>query len=73
MDPDLSLIIGLGLCGLSVPALLSAISDTRAPRGGGVSLLIGSALIAYAMMQSPTGYQLEDLPNVLKSVMNRYF
>ncbi|SCZ49241.1 hypothetical protein [Epibacterium ulvae] len=72
MDPDLSLIVGLGLGVLSVPALLSSISDARAPRGGGVALMLAVALIVYAMLEKPGGYTLDDLPNVLSTVTNRY-
>ncbi|WP_282093772.1 hypothetical protein [Epibacterium ulvae] len=72
MDPDLSLIVGLGLGVLSVPALLSSISDARAPRSGGVVLLLAVALIVYAMLEKPGGYTLDELPNVLSTVVKRY-
>ncbi len=72
MDPDLCLIVGLGLGVLSMPALLSAISDSRAPRGGGLTLLAAVGLVAYAVLQKPSGYQLEQIPDVFYSVLNRF-
>ncbi|MQQ10440.1 hypothetical protein GFB49_18395 [Epibacterium sp. SM1979] len=73
MDPDLCLIVGLGLGVLSVPALLSAISDSRAPRSGGLTLLVAVSLIAFAVNQKPGGYSIEQIPDVFFGVVGRFF
>lgn len=72
MDPDLCLVVGLALGLLSVPALLSAISDSRAPRGGGVTLLVAAGLMAYAVTQKAGGYALEDIPDIVLQVIGRF-
>ncbi|MQY42474.1 hypothetical protein GG681_07450 [Epibacterium sp. SM1969] len=72
MDPDLCLVVGLALGLLSVPALLSAISDSRAPRSGGLTLLAAAGLVAYAVMQKPGGYSLEEIPDVVLGVIGSF-
>ncbi len=72
MDPDLCLVVGLALGLLSVPALLSAISDSRAPRTGGLTLLAAAGLVAYAVMQKTGGYSLEEIPDVVLGVIGSF-
>ncbi|CUH88174.1 hypothetical protein PH5382_02106 [Phaeobacter sp. CECT 5382] len=71
MDSDLALILGLLFAGLSVPSILSAFSENRPPRISAVMLLLGSGLIAYAMLSQPGGYRLEQIPDVFFSVLAR--
>lgn len=73
MEPDLCLIVGLVLAVLSLPALLSAISDSRAPRGGGLTLLVAVGLVAYAVNQKPGGYSFEQIPDVFFGVIGGLF
>lgn len=40
MDSDLALVIGLVLAALTVPSILSALSDRRAPRASAITILI---------------------------------
>lgn len=68
MDPDLALVAGLIIAGFSVPSLLSAFSDRRAPRAPALTILIATALIVYAASSMPGGYQLSDLPAVFRRV-----
>ena len=68
MDPDFSLVIGLVLIGLSIPSILSSISDRRAPRFPALIVLIGGGLVLYAMVTKPSGYALSDLPDVFMRV-----
>ena len=72
MDTDLALIIGLVLAALSIPSILSAISDKRAPRASAITILIAGGLILWAMQTHPGGYQLSDIPNVFVDVVARY-
>lgn len=73
MDADLALSLGLVIAAFSVPSILSAVSDRRAPRASALTVLIGGALILYAMQSRPGGYELSDIPDVFVSVVARYF
>ena len=72
MDTDLILVVGLVLCALSVPSLLSAYAEGRAPRSGAVVMLIGGVLIVVALTQNPRGYTFADVPEVFFTVIGRY-
>jgi len=64
--------IGLVLGVLSVPALLSAISEGRAPRVGAVSLVVAGGLVLWALKTKPGGYSAAELPAVIVNVIARY-
>ncbi len=72
MDADLAMAIGTVLGVLSIPSLISAVSDARAPRVGAVTLLLAGALIVWAMSNKPGGYKLAELPSVVVSVIARF-
>ncbi|MFB9148487.1 hypothetical protein [Roseovarius ramblicola] len=72
MDADLAMAIGLVLGVFSVPALLSAISEGRAPRVGALVMVIACGLILWAISHKPGGYTVGDLPAVILNVMARY-
>ena len=55
MDTDLFLVIGIVLCALAIPSLLSAYTEGRAPRAGAVLVLIGGVLIVVALSQHARG------------------
>ena len=72
MDSDLALILGLFLCCLSIPSILSAYSESRPPRLSALLLLSGGGLVLYALMLRPGGYRLEQIPDVFFSVLGRF-
>lgn len=72
MDPDLALVIGLVLGAFSVPSILSAITDGRAPRASAITILISGGLILLAIESKPGGYSLEEIPNTFVRVVDRY-
>ncbi len=72
MDSDLALVMGLALVVLSVPSIVSAFSDSRAPRASALTLLIAGGLIVYAIRSHPSGYALEDIPDAVLHVIARY-
>ncbi|WP_298858466.1 hypothetical protein [uncultured Sulfitobacter sp.] len=72
MDSDLALVIGLVLAALTVPSILSALSDRRAPRASAITILIAGGLIVFAIQGKPGGYQLAQLPDVFVNVIARY-
>ncbi len=73
MDTDLALVGGLIVLALSAPAIISAISDGRAPRTAAIVLVLGGGLVVYALSQKPGGYQLEEIPAVFIKVIARIF
>jgi len=72
MDTDLALIIGIVIAGLSIPSILSALSDKRAPRASAITILIAGGLIFFAMQGKPGGYTLQEIPDVVVNVIARY-
>ncbi|QFT58660.1 hypothetical protein FIU94_07465 [Sulfitobacter sp. THAF37] len=72
MDPDLALVLGIVIAALSIPSILSALSDRRAPRASALTILIGGGLILYALQSKPQGYTLNQVPDVFVNVVARY-
>ena len=72
MDTDLFLVIGIVVCALAIPSLLSAWVEGRVPRAGSVMVLIGGVLIVTALTQHPRGYSFSEIPDVFFSVIGRY-
>ncbi len=73
MDTDLFLTIGLLLLILSLPSLLSAWVEGRAPRIGALMVLAGAAMIVTALISRPGGYAFNDVPGVIVGVLSRWF
>lgn len=73
MDSDLFLIVGIIIAGMSVPAVISAFSESRPPRAAAVTLVIGGSLILFAVTERPGGYRMEEIPDVFARVVNRLF
>ena len=69
MTPDLYLVLGIIIAGFSIPSVLSAISDRRAPRASAITILIAGGLILLAVQTQPGGYRLEDIPEVFVRVI----
>jgi len=72
MDPDMAMALGSVLVVLSVPALLSALSEGRAPHAGGFVLVVAAGLILWAIASSPEGDSLTGLPAVMLQVLARF-
>ena len=72
MDTDLALVLGIVIAALSIPSVLSALSDKRAPRASAITILIAGGLIVFAILGKPGGYRLEQVPDVLVAVLGRY-
>lgn len=72
MEPDLALVLGLVIAAFSVPSILSALADSRAPRASALTVLIGGGLVLYALQQTPGGYALDSIPDVFVRVVARY-
>lgn len=72
MDTDLFLTIGVVLFVFTIPSLLAAWTEGRAPRFGAIMLLAAAGLIAVALTQKPGGYSFGDVPSVMLGVVGRY-
>jgi hypothetical protein len=72
MDSDLALVIGIVIAALSIPSILSAASDRRAPRASAITILIAGGLIVFAIAGKPGGYSLDQLPDVFLNVVARF-
>lgn len=71
MDNDLLLVIGLVVCVFSIPSLISAVSERRAPRTGGILMIAGAIMIAAALTRQPGSYTWGDLPEVFANAFAR--
>lgn len=72
MDPDTLLVLGIIVAGFSVPSILSAISDGRAPRASALTILIAGGLILFAIQTHPGGYTLQDVPDAFVRVVAQF-
>lgn len=72
MNSDLFLVLGLIIAGLAVPAVLGALVDSRVPRGAAIMVMIGSGMIAVAIMGKPSGYTFKDVPKAFTRVIGKY-
>ncbi|SDE06315.1 hypothetical protein [Ruegeria marina] len=71
MDPDTVFVIGLVLAAFSIPAGVSAYSESRRPVSGMVSLVVSGCMMVYASRLRPGGYALADIPEVFFGVVAR--
>jgi len=72
MDNDLFLVIGLILGGFSIPSMVSAISDGRAPRVATIVVVMSGAMVVYAISNKPGGYKVNEIPQIFIDVVGRY-
>lgn len=69
MNPDILLVLGLIFAAFSVPSILSAITDGRAPRASAITILIAGGLILVAIQSNPGGYTLQEIPDIFVRVL----
>lgn len=72
VDSDLLLVIGMIVGGFAIPAVLSAMSDSRPPRAAAVAFVIGGGLILAAFMTRPGGYSSGQIPEAFIRVIARF-
>ena len=73
MNTDLALVMGLIVLLFSAPAIISAISDGRAPRTAMIALVVGGGLVVFALTQKPGGHRIEDVPRTFIKVIADLF
>lgn len=71
MDTDLVLTLGIVIAVLSVPSLLAAWVESRAPRVGAIMLIASIGMILGAVTTRPGGYTFEEIPGVMLRVAMR--
>lgn len=52
MSYDLALVLGIVIAGFSIPAIVSAFSDSRAPRAASLMVLMGAVLLLGPLWKS---------------------
>ena len=72
MDPDTTLVVGMVLAVLAIPAIVSAFADGRPPRTAAITAIIAGGLMVYAINQKEGGYRFRDLPNVVYKVIGEF-
>lgn len=71
MDPDLSLVIGILLAGLSLPGFMSALVERRIPKLPVLLAALGGYLIYSGVTTMPGGFTWPDVPNAFIDVIAR--
>jgi len=69
VNTDLILVVGLVLVVLSVPAVFSAFSESRTPRVAAFTLIAGGSLMIWAVVKTPGGFAIQDIPNAVVRVV----
>lgn len=72
-DADLLLTVGIVLLVLSVPSLLSAWVEGRAPRIGAIMAIAALGMIVSALLINPGGYAFNQVPGVMIKVVAGFF
>ncbi|MFM7334158.1 MAG: hypothetical protein ACKO2N_04765 [Tabrizicola sp.] len=72
-DVDLLLTVGIILLVLSIPSLLSAWVESRAPRLGAIMSIAALGMIAAALITKPGGYVFNEVPGVMVKVLAGFF
>ena len=72
MNNDLFLVLGIIIAGLAIPAIIGALVDSRVPRAAAIMVMIGTGMIAIAIMGKPSGYKFQDVPKAFTRVIGRY-
>ena len=72
MDLDLIFVIGCIVTAFSIPAIVSAFSDNRAPRYPALIIIIGVVMIGFAINERPGAFTFDTVPEVFAKVIGRY-
>ena len=72
MDPDTTLVVGMVMAVLAIPAIVSALSDGRAPRAAAIMAILAGGLMVYAINEKEGGYRIKDLPDVVYHVIGDF-
>jgi len=73
VNPDLFLVIGLVVGALSIPAVISAFSESRPPRAAAIMIMISAGMILVAVLLKPGGYTFGEVPDAFAGVVRDVF
>jgi hypothetical protein len=73
MDNDFILVLGIIIGVLTIPAIFSAMVDSKVPRIPTFAAVVSGAMILYAISNQPSGYAIGDLPEVFSRVFGPMF
>ncbi|WP_415183330.1 hypothetical protein [Phaeovulum sp.] len=73
MDSDVVLVLGIIIGALSIPAVISAFSDSRPPRAAIIAVVVSGGLILGAIVTKPGGYSAGQIPEVFTRVIAGIF
>lgn len=71
MDTDAALVVGIILLVFSVPSILSAFSEGRAPRVAAFTIVVGGTMTIWALNQKPGGFDIMEIPDAFVRVVAR--
>ncbi len=69
MNSDLLLVLGITVGAFSIPAVISAFSDSRPPRAAAIAIVVSGSLILTAFVTKPGGYTAHQIPEVFARVI----
>jgi len=72
MDHDLALVLGMVIGVLSIPSVVSSMSDGHVPRAASISIIIAGVLVVWSVTGKPGGYRVDQVPDVFAKVVARY-
>ena len=72
INPDYLFVIGLALAIYAVPAIVSAMIDGRAMRGGLMFLFLACAAVVVATVLRPGQYTFMGIPDVIIRVISDF-
>ena len=72
MDADLALVLGIILLVFSIPSILSAFSEGRAPRVAAFTIILGGTMVVWALSQKPGGFNIMEIPEAFVRVVARF-
>ncbi len=63
------LVLGLVIGVLAIPGIFSAIVDGNPPRVAAFAIVVSGAMIIYAIFNTPGGYSVDELPQMIARVV----
>ncbi len=69
MQADIYLVIGLIISAFSLPPIVGAFSEGRAPRAAAIMILIGGSLVILGISEKPGGYTFSEVPKAFVNVV----
>lgn len=62
MESDFFFVFGLIVAAFSIPAAISAFSDSRPPRSAAIAVMVGGGMVMIAFFGKPGGYTVDQIP-----------